>query len=94
MRSLDQDRRRSLAGWLCQRFRGRAAAHRHSFAHHHSGRNGDWSASALRGLLAAMQAHKMKPVIDQVFPFADYEGAYRRLASGQMVGKVVIDVTA
>ncbi|MGZ2411777.1 NADPH:quinone reductase-like Zn-dependent oxidoreductase [Sphingomonas sp. F9_3S_D5_B_2] len=41
-----------------------------------------------------MQAHKMKPVIDQVFPFADYEGAYRRLASGQMVGKVVIDVTA
>ena len=45
-------------------------------------------------LLAAMNAHKMRPVIDQVFPFADYEGAYRRLASGQMVGKVVIDLTA
>jgi NADPH:quinone reductase-like Zn-dependent oxidoreductase len=45
-------------------------------------------------LLAAMSAHQMKPVIDQVFPFTEYPQAYRRVASGQMVGKVVIDVAA
>jgi NADPH:quinone reductase-like Zn-dependent oxidoreductase len=45
-------------------------------------------------LLAAMAAHQMKPVIDQVFPFAEYPAAYRRIASGQMVGKVVIEVAA
>jgi NADPH:quinone reductase-like Zn-dependent oxidoreductase len=45
-------------------------------------------------LLAAMSAHQMKPIIDQVFPFAEYREAYRRLASGAMVGKVVIDMTA
>ncbi|KGE80109.1 hypothetical protein LW14_25145 [Rhizobium sp. H41] len=45
-------------------------------------------------LLAAMSAHQMKPVIDQVFPFAEYRDAYRRLASGAMVGKVVIDMNA
>jgi NADPH:quinone reductase-like Zn-dependent oxidoreductase len=45
-------------------------------------------------LLAAMTAHEMKPVIDQVFPFAEYRDAYRRLASGAMVGKVVINVAA
>lgn len=45
-------------------------------------------------LLAAMSAHQMKPVIDQVFPFAEYRDAYQRLASGAMVGKVIIDMNA
>ncbi|MFD0463482.1 zinc-binding dehydrogenase [Microvirga aerilata] len=36
--------------------------------------------------------HEVRPVIDQVFPFAEYCEAYRRIASGNHVGKVVIDV--
>ncbi|MBL0408404.1 NAD(P)-dependent alcohol dehydrogenase [Microvirga aerilata] len=43
-------------------------------------------------LLAAMAMHEVRPVIDQVFPFAEYCEAYRRIASGNHVGKVVIDV--
>lgn len=43
-------------------------------------------------LLAAMAQHEMKPVIDKVYPFAQYRDAYHRLASGSHVGKVVIDV--
>jgi NADPH:quinone reductase-like Zn-dependent oxidoreductase len=43
-------------------------------------------------LLAAMAMHEVRPVIDQVFPFVEYREAYRRLASGNHVGKVVIDV--
>ncbi len=45
-------------------------------------------------LLAAMEAYRIKPVIDSVHPFADYRRAYERLASGQMVGKVVIELPA
>lgn len=43
-------------------------------------------------LLAAMAQHEVKPVIDRVYPFAEYREAYLRLASGSHVGKVVIDV--
>lgn len=43
-------------------------------------------------LLAAMAQHEMKPVIDSVYPFAKFREAYQRLASGNHVGKVVIDV--
>lgn len=43
-------------------------------------------------LLAAMAQHEVKPVIDRVYPFAQYREAYQRLASGSHVGKVVIDV--
>lgn len=43
-------------------------------------------------LLSAMAMAEVRPVIDRVFPFAEYRDAYRRLASGHHVGKVVIDV--
>ena len=39
-----------------------------------------------------MALHEVHPVLDQVFPFAEYEAAHRRLKSGEHVGKVVIDV--
>ncbi|MFD3002686.1 NAD(P)-dependent alcohol dehydrogenase [Pontibacter toksunensis] len=42
-------------------------------------------------LLTAMDMHKVKPVIDQVFPFAEYREAYRRIESGNHIGKVVIE---
>jgi D-arabinose 1-dehydrogenase-like Zn-dependent alcohol dehydrogenase len=50
------------------------------------------SRANFEALLAAMAMHEVRPVIDQVFPFAEYREAYRRLASGNHVGKVVIDV--
>ncbi|KAI2891728.1 hypothetical protein CBS76997_9379 [Aspergillus niger] len=43
-------------------------------------------------MLAAMVRHEMRPVIDQVYPFAEYKEAYQRLESGQQVGKVVIEI--
>jgi NADPH:quinone reductase-like Zn-dependent oxidoreductase len=43
-------------------------------------------------LLKAMAMHEVKPVIDRVYPFAEHREAYRRLKSGEHVGKVVIDV--
>jgi NADPH:quinone reductase-like Zn-dependent oxidoreductase len=45
-------------------------------------------------LLAAMDMHKVRPVIDRVFPFAEYGDAYARLKSGNHVGKVVIEVAS
>ena len=41
-------------------------------------------------MLTAMAQSEVKPIIDQVFPFADYRKAYERLESGEHVGKVVI----
>lgn len=41
-------------------------------------------------LLTAMQVSKVRPVIDSVFPFAEYKDALRRLESARHVGKVVI----
>lgn len=43
-------------------------------------------------MLQAMERHHVKPVIDQVYPFAEYRKAYSRLEGGQQVGKVVIKV--
>jgi D-arabinose 1-dehydrogenase-like Zn-dependent alcohol dehydrogenase len=34
------------------------------------------------GLLATMDTHKVRPVIDHVFPFAEYGDAYARLKGG------------
>lgn len=41
-------------------------------------------------LLAQMAAGDVRPVIDRVFPFEDFLGAYQYLMSGQHMGKVVI----
>ncbi|GAA3036980.1 NAD(P)-dependent alcohol dehydrogenase [Streptosporangium longisporum] len=38
----------------------------------------------------ALERHRIRPVVDGVFPFSDAADAYRRLASGRHVGKVVI----
>lgn len=42
-------------------------------------------------MLAAMATHHMKPVIDSIYPFSQFRDAYARIASGAMVGKVVIE---
>jgi NADPH:quinone reductase-like Zn-dependent oxidoreductase len=38
----------------------------------------------------AITQHKLKPVVDRVFPFAEAQAAYRHLESGTHFGKVVI----
>lgn len=38
----------------------------------------------------AISLHKMRPVIDRVFPFADAVAAYKHLESGAHFGKVII----
>ncbi|MCX5541126.1 NAD(P)-dependent alcohol dehydrogenase [Paraburkholderia sp. CNPSo 3076] len=43
-------------------------------------------------LLQAMTMHQVRPVIDRIYPLAEYGEAYRRLESRKHVGKVVIDV--
>lgn len=50
------------------------------------------SRSDFEAMLSAMASAKMKPVIDSVFAFDDYEKAYERLLSGQVTGKVVIEM--
>jgi NADPH:quinone reductase-like Zn-dependent oxidoreductase len=42
-------------------------------------------------LLRAMAVTEIRPVIDSVYPFNDFKDAYRRLESGQHVGKVLIE---
>lgn len=39
----------------------------------------------------AIALHKLRPVVDQVFPFADARAAYDRLASGSVFGKIAIE---
>jgi NADPH:quinone reductase-like Zn-dependent oxidoreductase len=41
----------------------------------------------------AIEAGKLRPVIDRVFPFEDAKAAYRHLQSGQHFGKVVIRIS-
>ena len=38
----------------------------------------------------ALEAHGIVPLVDSVHPLADAAAAYRRLASGANVGKVLV----
>ena len=49
------------------------------------------SRSGLEAMLAAVATHRLKPVIDKVFPFAEAREAYRHFQQGDVFGKVVID---
>jgi NADPH:quinone reductase-like Zn-dependent oxidoreductase len=49
--------------------------------------------TSFEALLAGMAASEVRPVIDSVYPFSQHRAAYERLASGNQVGKVVIDVS-
>jgi NADPH:quinone reductase-like Zn-dependent oxidoreductase len=40
----------------------------------------------------AIAAHRLRPVIDRVFPFAEAPAAYRYYESGRPFGKVVIAI--
>jgi NADPH:quinone reductase-like Zn-dependent oxidoreductase len=47
--------------------------------------------SSFDALLAAMAATKIRPILDRVFSFENFRDAYRRLDSGQHIGKIVIE---
>ena len=49
------------------------------------------SRTGLEAMLSAVAAHRLKPVIDKVFPFAAAREAYRHFQQGNVFGKVVID---
>lgn len=48
------------------------------------------SVAMFESLVRALDATRIEPVIDRVFPFADARAAYEHLASGTHFGKVVI----
>ncbi|KAG2026288.1 hypothetical protein GB937_001796 [Aspergillus fischeri] len=43
-------------------------------------------------MLQAMERHQVRPIIDRVYPFAEFHEAYKRLEGGQQIGKVVIEI--
>ncbi|RWB52039.1 NAD(P)-dependent alcohol dehydrogenase [Mesorhizobium sp.] len=49
------------------------------------------SRNELEAMLAAVATHRLKPIIDRVFPFAEAREAYRHFQQGDVFGKVVID---
>ncbi len=55
-------------------------------------RHRDWAQNEFRSPPRRKEASEVRPVIDQVFPFADYREAYRRFESGNHVGKVIVDL--
>lgn len=49
------------------------------------------SRNGLETMLAAVATHRLKPIIDRIFPFTDAREAYRHFQQGDVFGKVVID---
>jgi NADPH:quinone reductase-like Zn-dependent oxidoreductase len=50
------------------------------------------SRAQLEAMAAAVTVHRLRPVIDRVFPFADTPEAFAYYAAGAQVGKVVVSV--
>jgi NADPH:quinone reductase-like Zn-dependent oxidoreductase len=49
------------------------------------------SRNGLEAMLAAVATHRLKPIVDKIFPFAEARAAYRHFDQGDVFGKVVID---
>ena len=45
-------------------------------------------------LLRAVALHRLQPVVDRTFPFAEATAAFAHLAAGRHFGKIVVEVTA
>lgn len=52
------------------------------------------SVAMFKELNRILTVHRIKPIVDRVFPFDDALAAYEHLASGQHFGKVVIKIDA
>ncbi|MCC6796952.1 MAG: zinc-binding dehydrogenase [Candidatus Hydrogenedentes bacterium] len=51
------------------------------------------SQGEFQGLVAAVGAAKMKPVIDKIFPLAEARAAQERMETGEQFGKIVLEVS-
>lgn len=51
------------------------------------------SREELRDLLAHMEKHSMKPIVDKVFPLDQAQQAFDRLAEGKQFGKVILQIS-
>ncbi len=52
------------------------------------------SRSMFEDMNRAISQHKIKPVVDRIFPFSEARAAYDYLRSGSHFGKVVIRVVS
>ena len=48
------------------------------------------SHAAFEAMISAVSVHKLRPVIDTMYPLDEAREAYRHLDSGAVVGKLVI----
>jgi zinc-binding alcohol dehydrogenase/oxidoreductase len=49
------------------------------------------SPSDFSSMLHFVQKHRIKPVIDAVYPMSEYKKAFKRLAESEQFGKIVFD---
>jgi D-arabinose 1-dehydrogenase-like Zn-dependent alcohol dehydrogenase len=50
------------------------------------------SVAMFENMIRAMEAHQIRPIVDEVFPFGQANQALEKLESGTHFGKVVIRV--
>lgn len=50
------------------------------------------STQELRGLMKAVEAHHLKPVVDKIFPFKEAISAYKHMEGQKHIGKIVIEM--
>ncbi len=50
------------------------------------------STTGLAALLRALEQHKLKPVVDRVFPLDDYRAAIEHMSAGRHFGKVCVEL--
>lgn len=50
------------------------------------------STQELRALMHAVEGHKIKPVVDKVFPFKEAINAYKHMEAQKHIGKIVIEM--
>jgi NADPH:quinone reductase-like Zn-dependent oxidoreductase len=48
--------------------------------------------TSFEALLEVMAVGNVRPVTDEIYPFAEHAEAYRRLESGNHIGKVIVDI--
>jgi NADPH:quinone reductase-like Zn-dependent oxidoreductase len=51
------------------------------------------SRTMFEAMCRAMELHKISPVVDKVFPFAETKQAFESMRAGEHFGKIVVDLT-
>jgi zinc-binding alcohol dehydrogenase/oxidoreductase len=50
------------------------------------------SAAEFSAMLKFVNQHKIKPLIDKIFPLDQAQKAFERLAAGKQMGKIVLQI--